>query len=104
TGLLDHRDRTIERDPTQHLRMREVPAPAAHFPDALVGLAPARLEDIEQEAAQRPRVRAREGAGPCRLPQDVEQLAVYVELALGVGAVAGAYRSRALESGQPLEL
>ena len=49
--------RAVERHPRHHLRVHEVAAIAAHLPDALVGLAPARLEELEDGALQRPRVR-----------------------------------------------
>ena len=81
-----------------------MPAGSAHLPDALVGLAPALLQDLEQQQGQRPRVRARRRARARGLPQHVEQLAVHVELQLRVRAVAGAYRSRALVAGEPVEL
>ena len=47
---LDRLDRAVERDPGHHLRVGEVPARAAHLPDALVGLVPGRLEELEQRA------------------------------------------------------
>ena len=44
----------IERHPRHDLRMGEVPAFAAHFPDAVVGPPPDRLEMIEQRLLQSP--------------------------------------------------
>ena len=57
TEALDRLDGTVERDPGHDLRVREVPSRPAHFPDPLVGLAPAGLEPVEDPAGQAPRSR-----------------------------------------------
>ena len=50
-------DRAVERDPGHHLGVGEVPRPAAHLPDALVRLAPDRLEVLERARAATPSLR-----------------------------------------------
>ena len=53
---LDGVDRTVERDPREHLRVREVPARPAHLPDPFVGLVPRTFEEVHQVPLQAPRV------------------------------------------------
>ena len=57
-------DGAVERDPRQHLRVREVAARPAHLPDALVGLVPGALEELEQRCAATT-TRDRRGSRPC---------------------------------------
>ena len=44
---LDGLNAAVERDPSHHLRVCEVPARAAYFPDAFVGLLPGVFEIAE---------------------------------------------------------
>ena len=53
---LDGLDRAVDGDPGHDLRMGELPARAAHFPDPLVGLAPGDFEEIEQGSLDPPGV------------------------------------------------
>ena len=46
-----HLPGAVERDPRHHLRMGEVSRAPAHFPNALVGLAPNQLQVLEDHAA-----------------------------------------------------
>ena len=98
--------RPVERDPRHHLRVREVPARPAHLPDALVGLAPAVLEEVDDRLRRCPRtsgssVAARACGSRCSVSSD---LAVHVELELRRRGVADPHRRGALVAGQPVEL
>ena len=81
--------------------MREVLAPAAHLPDAVVGLVPDVLQMRDQRALERPA--ASSSARPAAAPdvQRVQHLAVDVELHLPRRGVADAHRRGALVAGQP---
>src|SRR6185437_8023315 len=50
----DALDGAVEGDPRHNLRIGEVPPPAAHFPDAFVGVCPDLLEMIEKRPLHRP--------------------------------------------------
>ncbi len=52
--LLDRADRPVDSHPGHDLRMGEVPARATHLPDAVVGLLPARLQEIHERDLQVP--------------------------------------------------
>ena len=95
----------VERDPGHHLRVGEVPARAAHLPDALVGLVPAPSTSSSSSTcwSAQPRI-VRRDAVRARLVQRVDDLAVDVELELLGGGVADAHRPRALVAGQPVDL
>src|SRR5712692_6348728 len=92
TELLDRPDRSVEGNPRHHLRVREVLPGPAYLPDALVGLTPAVLEEIEEHLHERPRLRSGGHADPLRLVQRVTELAVDVELVLERRGVADAHR------------
>ena len=89
---LDRVDGAVERDPGEHLRVREVAARAAHFPDPFVGPIPGALEEVHQVSLQRPRVVVGGQPVRARLVQGVHHLAVDVELELLVSRVADAHR------------
>ena len=104
--------RPVERDPRHHLRVGEVPPRAAHLPDPLVGLLPARLEEVETaRAASRQAVVDRRRGPRCGpgsrasidLAVDVElELAREAALPMRTGVellVAG--EPRQLELGEP---
>ena len=74
------------------------------LPDALVGLAPASLEAREQMRCSAQALSSRDQAAPPRLVEEVEHLAVDVELELLAGAVPDPDRRRALVAGEPVEL
>ncbi len=114
--LGDPADRTVDRHPGHHLGVHEMPPRPANFPDALVGLRPARLEEVHQLALQRPgdvvdRIARAPDPACCELAADlarhvqgVHHLAVDVELELVDGRVADPYRSRALVAAEPGDL
>ena len=102
--LLEGADGTVEGDPGHDLRMHEVPAPAAHLPDALVGGAPHLLEVAQQRLADPPAIGVALQAALARLVERVEDLAVDVELELLHRRVADAHGLRVLVAGQPVEL
>ena len=85
--FLDGTNRTVERDPSHDLRVREVAPPTAHFPDAFVRLLPNFLEVQKEGALQRPsRVASRE-AGAARDVKGVEHFTIDIELELSDGAI-----------------
>lgn len=101
--LLDGFDGAVERDPRHHLRVREMTAWTADFPDAFVGLIPTTLERLANRALERPaRTFGRDALSP-RLVERVEHLAVNVELQLRERGVPDPHRSRVLVSGQPVD-
>ena len=83
-------------------------ARAAHLPDAVVGLLPGALEEVEQRDLERPRSRrpspTSARAAARMIDSDVEHLAVDVELELVARRVADPHRRRALVAGEPVEL
>src|SRR5438094_5776160 len=46
--ILDRFHRPVERYPSHHLGMGEVPLRPAYFPDAFIGLLPIRFEEAQQ--------------------------------------------------------
>ena len=78
-------------------------APAAHLPDALVGLRPVVAHPVGEAAQVLPEVVADRGAVLVVEVDGVHQLAVDVELELLHRAVADAHRARALVAGEVLE-
>src|SRR5205085_8177210 len=101
---LDAAERAIDGDPRHDLRMREVPARAAHFPDALVRLIPDVGEMVDERALEGPVRLAGFEAAAAALVQGVHHLAEHVELPLPVRRVADAHRPRRLVTGQPRPL
>src|SRR6185369_13637622 len=75
-------DATIERDPRHDLRMREMPARASDFPDALIGLRPRLLEMSEQRLLEIPGIGIGLDACASRDVQRVHDFAVDIELQL----------------------
>src|ERR1700730_2361196 len=82
TRVLRHLHAAVEGDPAHHLRMREVPARPAYFPNPLVGLVPALVERVQQQEHERPRICSEPRARPDRLPERVGELAIDVQLEL----------------------
>jgi hypothetical protein len=83
--------------------VREVLPRAAHFPDALVGGAPARLDVLDHLALERPRgLLGLEPAAACDV-HAVDELAEDVELELTDRRVADPHRARAFVPGEPVE-
>ena len=81
-----------------------MPPGAADLPDALVRLAPVRLEELEQRLLQVPgRLVALQADVPAQV-QGVHDLAVDVELELVDGRVADPHRPRPLVAAQPVQL
>src|SRR6185437_1735870 len=79
----------------------ELLAPAAYFPDSLVGIGPDRLEMVEQRALDPPSPLVLAQAAESRLIERVHELAVDIELQLGVRRVADADGAGTLIAGQP---
>ena len=50
--LLHRLDRTVEGDPGEHLRMREVTRAATHLPDALIRTVPGSFEELDDALLQ----------------------------------------------------
>src|SRR6478752_1123123 len=92
--LLQGAHRPVGRDPGHHLGVDEVPAFAAHLPEALVRLTPAGLQEAEQTELQIPGVRLVVESGGAGHPERVDDLAVHVELELAQRRVARADRQR----------
>src|SRR4051794_6961955 len=82
TELLDGFHRTIKGDPCHDLRVGEMLARPAHFPDAFVGLAPRSLKIVHERLADCLRTRARGHAAQPRLEHGVRNLAKDIELQL----------------------
>src|SRR5262249_15456412 len=97
--LLAELDPAVEGDPGHHLRVGEVSPPAAHLPDAFVGLAPALLEQPEHVPAELPCRQRSAIVTPTRLIQRAQLLAVAFELLLCGCGVADPDRRRAVEAG-----
>ena len=95
-------DRAIEGDPGHDLGIGEMLRRPAHFPDALIGLAPDILEMFEKRDLSVPSgFVGRQPAAP-RLMIGVHDLAEHVELQLGVRRIADAHRRGFLVAGQPV--
>src|SRR4029077_13227775 len=94
--LLDRFHRAVDRDPRHHLRMGEMAPRPAHFPEALVGLAPDLFQVLEQRALHVPGGLVGGDAELARLVERIHQLAVDVELQLRRRGIADAQRRRAL--------
>ncbi len=77
-------------------------ARAADLPQALVGLVPVRLDEVDEGPLERPGVPLVPQAGAAGQVEGVHHLAVDVELALAVRrCVADAHGRGALVAGQP---
>src|SRR5271155_4884784 len=96
--------RSIDRHPRHHLRVREIAARAAHLPDSLVRLLPARLEEIHQRALQPPGVVVALQVVLARDVQGIDHFAIDIELKLLMRGVANTHRSAVLIAGQPRKL
>src|SRR5258708_40295166 len=80
-------DAAVTRHPGHHFRGDKMPALAAAFPDAMVGLIPYLGEMFEYGAFQRPASFVELEFGHPRLVERVDQLAIDVELQLGMSGV-----------------
>jgi hypothetical protein len=89
---LDRLDGPVEGDPGHHLGVGEVPPWAADLPDALVRLAPLRLQELEQGLLEVPGRLVALEADVAAQVQGVHDLAVDVELELLHGRVADPHR------------
>src|SRR4029453_9919805 len=98
--LLRRAHGAVEPHPRHHLRVREVPAPAAHLPDAFVRLLPDLGEVLEERSLQRPAGVAAREARATRLMEGVGHFAVHVELELRRREVADAHGPRGFVAGQ----
>src|SRR3954469_7413564 len=97
-------DRAIDRHPGHDLRVRELLAATAHFPDPLIGLLP-RIADVVRELAlHRPRGRRLRETMIARLVQGVRDFAVDVELPLRRRGIADAHGLRTFITWQPFHL
>src|SRR5829696_8377610 len=85
---LDRLDGPVERHPGHHLGVGEVPPGPADLPDALVRLAPLRLQELEQGLLEVPGRLVALQADVSAKVQGVHHLAVDVELKLVHGRVA----------------
>ena len=83
--------------------MGEVPAWAAHFPDAFVRILPGILEESQQAPLQRPSLLRRFELTHAPLVECVEHLAVHVQLELIRSCVAHTNRFRSFVARQPVE-
>src|SRR6185312_12732867 len=101
TELLGRSDGAVEGHPRHDLGIGELLAPAAYFPDSLVGIGPDRLEMVEQRALDPPSPLVLAQAAESRLIERVHELAVDIELQLGVRRVADADGAGTLIAGQP---
>ena len=98
-------DRAVERHPSHDLGVGEVPALAPHLPDARIGhTRPDGSQMLQQRPLERPPGLVDAQAAAPGLMQRVQQLAIDVELKLGVRGVADPDRTRALVSRQPRHL
>ena len=102
--LFGHGDGAVEGDPGHDLRMHEMPPGPTHLPDAVVGLAPDRLQEVDHHDDQGPGFDHPVGAHAMGGEDAADQFAIDVELALGMGLVADANRLRAGEPGQAVDL
>src|SRR5205823_5359426 len=93
--------RAIEGHPGHDLRIGEVLSPRAHLPDALIGLAPDRLQMREQLDLQVPPGTGGAEAADARVMQRVGDFPVDVELQLRVRGIADTDRLCALVARQP---
>ena len=89
-------DGAVERDPHHRLRVGEVLRRGAHLPDAVIRLAPDRLQMIEQRDLHVPAGFACRQSAAAALMQRVHHLAEHVELQLAVRRIADAHRGRVL--------
>jgi hypothetical protein len=92
--FLDVADRTVECRPHHDLGVREVALLTARLPDAVVGLAPRFLEELEDLHFEAPVLVAPLEPGVPRERQRIDELAVHVELQLHRSGVAHTHRLR----------
>lgn len=91
--LFEGFDAAIEGDPGHDLRMGEMPARAANFPNALVGLVPMVRDEVDEVTLDVPGVFRRGEAEVAFEVGGVDDLAVNIELKLAGGGVADADRA-----------
>ena len=87
--------RAVQRHPAHHLGVRELQGPAAHLPDAGVGLAPDAADEVG-DAGEPPAGLAVQPPTVLRVDQrGLQQVAVDAQLGLPGGLVADPDRARA---------
>src|SRR4029078_2531723 len=101
---LDRFDCAIESDPGHDLRMCEMSAWSADFPDPFIRFTPRLLEMSEESLLQRPRVGIVLEAGATREMQGVHHLAVDIELKLRACGVSETHGLRTFVTWQPRQL
>ena len=94
-------DAAIERDPGHHLRRDIMRAVAAPLPDAVIRLVPYFGQMLQHRAFQVPGPFIELQLGHARLVKRVDQLAIDIELQLGMRGIADPDRLRAFIAGQP---
>src|SRR5438105_896723 len=99
--LLDALDAAVECDPGQHLRRHIVLAWATTLPDSGIRLVPDLAQMFEQRPLERPCRIEEFQLRDARLMKYVHQLAIDVELQLGMGGIADPHRPRAFVARQP---
>ena len=104
SAVLDQFHRSVEGNPGHHFRVREMPPRAAHFPNALVWVAPDFFQVLYQVLLQPPGIFVALQAALAGDVHRVHDLAENVELKLLVSRVADADWLGAFISRQPFEL
>ena len=84
-------DGPVDRHPAHHPRVEELPAPTSDFPDALVRFSPVRAHPVDQPDQVHPRVVPDRRSILVIQVDRVHQLAVDVELEMGVSGIADAH-------------
>jgi len=84
--------------------VREVARLAAHLPEAAIGLAPAALHFADDRADERPLVLVGGQPEAPGVEEQIDDLAVHVELELTVRAVAEPHGLGALVAAEPIEV
>ena len=100
-ALLHRLHGPIESDPGHDFRVGELARVTADLPDAVIGVLPIRLQEIEQRALYAPCVLVRVKATSACQVQGIHDLSIDVQLQLPGGCVAYSYRPRAAVSVQP---
>src|SRR5205085_3452979 len=102
--LLGESHRAVEHDPGHDLGVRVVASGSARLPDPVVGLAPDRLDVLDDTSPPGPQRLLDPAEHLGAEEQDRGDLAVDVELELLGGGVADPYRLRALIAGKVRQL
>ncbi len=97
-------DQPVHRRPAERARVRVRPPAGAHFPEALVGLAPVPDDEVAEGDERLGGLAVESAAAPGELRGGVDHFAVDVELELVARSVPQAHRPRTAVSGPRLEL